>query len=80
MQVHKVHGVPKSSNVNHVGVRALQICRQRMCLCSLFSSAYIIQFSPQHISSYIHINMYMYDEISAPSVRASGAHGGKPLI
>ena len=65
-------------NVDHASVCALQISRQRMCLCDLFSSTYIIKSSPQLISSYIHINIY--DKSSTPSVCASGARGRKPLI
>ena len=49
------------------------------CVC-VFSLAYIIKSSPQVISFYKHENIYMYDESSAPSVRASSAHGRKSLI
>jgi len=79
MQVRIVHGVYKCSNVDGARVCALQVCRQRMCLCDPFFSAYIIKSSLQPIgSSYMHINIY--DDSSAPSDRASGARGRKQLI
>jgi len=58
----------------HAYVRYRYVDRECVCV------AYIIKSSPQLISSYKHVNIYIYDESSAPSVRASGAHGRNPLI
>jgi len=42
------------SNVDYTSVCSLQVCRQPLCLCGLFSSAaYII------IKTYMHINIYI---------------------
>ena len=43
MQVRRMYGVCKCSNVGCASACALQVCRQQMCSCDLFSSAYIIK-------------------------------------
>jgi len=76
--VRKVYGLSKCSNVNHVCVCALQICRQQKCLCVLFSSAYI---TDPLLSSSAPINMYIYIHTtnllplaSAPAVLMGETH------
>jgi len=64
MQVCRVYGVYECSNVDCASVGALQVCRQRMCVCDLlfsgFSSAYIIKSSLQPVgSSYTYISTYV---------------------
>ena len=44
--VHSVYGVYECSNAGCSSVGSLHICRQPMCSCNRFSSAYIIK-SPQ---------------------------------
>jgi len=48
------------------------------CLC-VVSFPRLILSNPL-LSSSAPVNMYIYDESSAPTVRASGAHGRKSLI
>ena len=43
--VYGMYGVYGCSNVGCTSVCSLQVCRQPMCLCDLFSSAYVIKSS-----------------------------------
>jgi len=82
--VRRVYDVQECSNVDCAIADALQVCRERMCLCDLclsdllfFSWAYIIKSSLQPVGS-SYINIYIYTTLlslaSAQAVLAGENH------